>query len=504
MGIPSYFNFILKNHSKIIKKKSHVKSDFLFIDANSIIYDTIHTFHENVPCQNIVIYDKIYENICKLINSINPNFKSFVCFDGIPPCAKMAQQRQRRFKSSLTKEILGESPSAWNRNQITPGTTFMKGLDEYLTNRMKNDKNIIFSSSTEPMEGEHKICNIIKQNTNFKNHNLIIYGLDADLFMLGLLLVFHDFKIYLYKETSHFSYIKSIDKNEKYYFDIRNFSSELSFKLKCSVKQSICDYCLMAFLCGNDFLPHLHSINIRHNGIPYIIDTYLKLGGVNNPLVDVTKGTINWKHFRIFITMLANDERENISLNLKWKINQKKKKHPLNDVDKLDLLPCFDTEKEEYVRDNMDELKSVLFENHSIKNICCNYLEMIEWTWYYYYNNNVIDNTKYYIHNHAPLLNDLIPYIPIMNSEVMLSKTNSIEIDETALLFYVLPYNEHSKIIPEEIYNKTSNEVYKKISLIKETNCEVDYFLCKYFWESHLQLPYIDILKLNDVILKNL
>ena len=41
MGIPSYFSHVLKNY-KIIKKMIDIKCTYLFIDANSIIYDVIH------------------------------------------------------------------------------------------------------------------------------------------------------------------------------------------------------------------------------------------------------------------------------------------------------------------------------------------------------------------------------------------------------------------------------------------------------------------------------
>ena len=127
---------------------------------------------------------------------------------------------------------------------------------------------------------------------SFKTDNLIVYGLDADLFMLGHL-VYKDYNIFLYKETQHFSYISKINEYEKYYFDIQSFSKELGYKLRVNRKQAICDYCLMAFLCGNDFLPHLHSINIRNNGIPFIIDNYLKLDGNIYPLIDIDTGNIN-------------------------------------------------------------------------------------------------------------------------------------------------------------------------------------------------------------------
>ena len=48
MGIPSYFSYIVKNHSEIIKKlndpneNKKININNLYLDCNSIIYDVIH------------------------------------------------------------------------------------------------------------------------------------------------------------------------------------------------------------------------------------------------------------------------------------------------------------------------------------------------------------------------------------------------------------------------------------------------------------------------------
>ena len=98
MGIPSYFSYVLKNHHKIINRLSQVKCNQLYIDANSIIYDVVHENTSN-------IYEDVYNRIMSIINKLNPEF-TFVAFDGVVPLAKMKQQKQRRYKSYITKQIL--------------------------------------------------------------------------------------------------------------------------------------------------------------------------------------------------------------------------------------------------------------------------------------------------------------------------------------------------------------------------------------------------------------
>ena len=495
MGIPSYFNFILRNHKSIIGKKNLTKSHYLFVDANSLIYDSINELNEIES--NNQIYEEVLHKLEELIKVVNPSEKTYICFDGIPPYPKMYQQRQRRFKSILTKEILNQKSNKWNSNQITPGTDFMNGLDYFLIDKFKKNKKILFSGSNEEMEGEHKICKFIKESPSiFKDKNIIIYGLDADLIMLGLLLNIN-YNIFLYKETHHFNYIGHIDKEEHYYFNISKLAVQIDILLNNqNTSQSIYDYCFICFLCGNDFLPHLPSINLRNNGINILIEKYLEL---NKNIIHLEKKTINWEHFRQYVLLLESCEQDKIKENLKWKIELENKTRIYNYEDKLNYLPCVDNEKEHFILKNMDEYNNYILENHNIKNICLNYLQMLEWTWYYYNGKN-INNTIYYYYSYGPLFNDLKSYIPIFNEQRILIEKPYKLININTLLYFVLPYHDHKTIIPNEIYKKTSDILYKYIPLLKETNYDTEYFLCKFFWECHLNMKYIDIYKINNYL----
>ena len=46
MGIPSYFSYILKNYGNIISRLNR-KVDNLYLDSNSIIYDSLRQLEEN-------------------------------------------------------------------------------------------------------------------------------------------------------------------------------------------------------------------------------------------------------------------------------------------------------------------------------------------------------------------------------------------------------------------------------------------------------------------------
>lgn len=499
MGIPSYFNFILKKHNSIIKKKSFIKSDYLFIDANSIIYDTIYENSFNNTTDNKEIYIKVYENINKLIKTINANKKTYICLDGVPPYAKIIQQRQRRYKGNLMNKLLNKKKQ-WNTNQITPGTEFMDNLDNFLINKYKNAKKIIFSGSNEPMEGEHKISDIIRKSHISSDENIIIYGLDADLFIIGLLLINENNKIFLYKETKHFSYIKNINEDENYYFDLNIFSKQISLNLNnnCTISATY-DYCFLTFLCGNDFMPHTPSINIRNDGIITIINSYINyIKKYNEPIINKTEKTINWNNLRKYLFILSDDETNNIKNNIKWKLNLKVE--PLNYEDKINLLPCVDIEDEIFIYNNITDYNKIILNIDNPINECNNYLELLEWTWYYYNGSN-INNTIYYKYNNGPLLKDIINYIPITDSEKIVQHKNTKEINKNTLLYYVLPYEEHNEIICN---TKIQSIIYNSFPELKNLKYSINYFLCKYFWESHFKFQKVDIWEMNNIICKNI
>lgn len=505
MGIPSYFNFILKNHPNIIIQKKYICCDYLFIDANSLIYDSINELEFQIS-DNIIVYEKVYEKVIQMMHLLNVNEKVYVCFDGVPPLPKMYQQKQRRFKSIMTKSLLSKN-SLWNTNQITPGTKFMTDLDAYLSKKFASIHKITFNGSDNPGEGEHKICHYIRMNgERLESKTKIIYGLDADLIMLGLILSCEFKNIYLYKETQHFDYISNIDKDLHYYFDLNKLGLEIdNIMNNFNISQSIYDYILICFLCGNDFLPHLPSVNIRNNGIESLINLYKSLNKNHKCcLINVENKTIIWNHFRKYINLLSKNEQSKIQENINWKMKYKHRLKPLNYEEKLNYLPCFDLEKENYLLGNMTEYNSYILKNNNIEEICLKYLKTIEWTWYYY-NGILINNDIYYDETHGPLFKDILKYIPICDDEhVNVSVKNNPSIinnySPISQLYFVLPFCDHDKIIPHEIYKKTYVQLYKEFPLLKNDNYDVDYTFCKYFWEGHLVLDHIDIFKLNNIV----
>ena len=164
MGIPSYFSYIIKNHSNIIRNIRQCDHfQHLFMDCNSIIYDSYYQLaKDNTKVSERAIIQRVIQHIKQLIGMIQPNGVIYIAFDGVAPFAKMSQQRTRRYKSLFTSN-LENKPTVWNTANITPGTLFMKSLCDILHKEFANKERVyrvekmIFSGSNVPGEGEHKL-----------------------------------------------------------------------------------------------------------------------------------------------------------------------------------------------------------------------------------------------------------------------------------------------------------------------------------------------------------
>lgn len=333
MGVPSYFAWWAKRYRKDILKTIHGATNLksvLYLDFNGAIHPAVRT---DATLKLKDMNDAVTKYLLTIVNYVKPD-EVYIAIDGVAPAAKMAQQRDRRYKSTKESKIVREIALKYGKdsrdeaidfNMISPGTEFMWGLQKHLEKFIEDmsldqwkDTKITINGSGIPGEGEHKIMSEIRsRNSNEPNgHQPIIYGLDADLMFLSIL---NAPNTYLIRENVQFRGRKESElyDTEKYpyiYLDIQKLKSIIIDTLNPLVDvnaltrmgftndivdpadiPTLCsnhrfytgsesdqvriirDYAYICFYLGNDFLPHLPALKIRNGSLNDIILIYKKV-----------------------------------------------------------------------------------------------------------------------------------------------------------------------------------------------------------------------------------
>ncbi|XP_045906934.1 5'-3' exoribonuclease 1 [Micropterus dolomieu] len=492
MGVPKFYRWISERYpclSEVVKEHQIPEFDNLYLDMNGIIHQCSHPNDEDVHFRisEEKIFADIFHYLEVLFRIIKPRKVFFMAVDGVAPRAKMNQQRGRRFRSAkeaedkikkaLDKGEVLPTEARFDSNCITPGTDFMARLQEQLKyfvhNKLSTDKlwqnvKVYLSGHETPGEGEHKIMEFIRsENTNpdhDPNTRHCLYGLDADLIMLGL--TSHEPNFSLLREEVRFGGKKSqkrITAPEETTFHLLHLSlmreyidyefSELRNHLgsEYDLERIIDDWILMGFLVGNDFIPHLPHLHISHDALPLLYKTYISvlpsLGGYLNE-----NGHLNLRNFEKYLEKLAEFDREHFSevfVDLKWfesKVGNKylneaaglaaekeaaSKDTKKNEDNALCLAALTSSERvvgegkgalgdDEDEEDDMFETEfrqykrtyymtkigvDVVSDEFLAKQAKC-YVEGIQWILHYYYH-GVQSWSWYYPYHYAPFLSDI-------------------------------------------------------------------------------------------------
>lgn len=200
-----------------------------------------------------------------------------------------------------------------------------------------------------PGEGEHKIMEYIRylkaQPDYDPNTRHCLYGLDADLIMLGLCT--HELRFSLLREEVLFDMLmiiiknrsitnkqtnsyfqvkfgknvkraKSVDETRFYllhlgllreYLQLEFYAVKDNLDFTYDIEKIIDDWVLLCFMVGNDFIPHLPNLHIGSNALPILYTTYMdvlpSLGGYINEA-----GILNLERLEKFMHKLGEVDRD--------------------------------------------------------------------------------------------------------------------------------------------------------------------------------------------------
>jgi 5'-3' exoribonuclease 1 len=378
MGIAGLLRDILKRYPSIHLPAPHltVKIDYLFIDFNAFIYNTIHAFPKDVVYdftknKDTILFEEllvklVIKNTLELVNKVcKPSKLLYIAIDGPPPMAKMVQQRERRYKNPYMEQLFKKNDptkiidgAKYDTTRVTPGTHLMSLLNKEFTKIVNAGKfgkiAVVFDGSNIPGEAEHKYLKFIEEIDASPDDKFVIISGDGDAILLSLR--FPNKSVYimqsvpnsaledLYPAEQQFAYLdikRFIDSVYDFYegspqrggkMKLSNAEQKLIANFNPKVKKNVpvnsnqrqkqkkdflIDYVFMSFIEGNDFAKPIYFLKYSTDNMrtPLGIYRFQRKFNPNFRLIYFKNGQayINQQNFAAIINRLAKIEEEKIA-----------------------------------------------------------------------------------------------------------------------------------------------------------------------------------------------
>jgi 5'-3' exonuclease len=281
------------------------------------------------------------------------------------------------------------------------------------------------------------------------------------------------------------------------------------------------DFIFMCYFLGNDFLPHIPSINIRADGIEYLIDAYVfAFERTEELMIKETYPEIKYglKTIELFLSYLADIEntffkdnpynKQNKYNHMPSYINKPHEKE-LWEIENL-TSDMFKNEPEVKNKDpfnllnphiNMETSKNIYYEHHfnmkfnvknQIKNVTRSFFEVLKWVSEYYFKEASSWNVQYK-YDTSPFISDLYENFKQFK-EIEIKKDNKNLTINQQLLSVIPPSK--MNILDKKVQDKMNN---MQIKYMLPNGVLYDFAYKDKFWLCEAIMPYLDY----DIICQN-
>jgi hypothetical protein len=329
MGIPSFYRQLCRRFPRIISSGVSSGAEWLCLDFNCAMYYVLRKMPPVAEASSQAAWEanfakEIADYMREIILLAKPTVGVYVSCDGVVCAAKRRQQRLRRFKGPWisaaeleVRRVAGDthtSKSSWDQNALTPGTAFMAQLGRVLVAEgariaAREKIQVTVSTTSEPGEGEHKLLRAMRAAAP---KSCVIYGLDADLILLAMLLgADTGATVHLLREAQEFE--KTAGDREWRSLSVGELVRALIPSAHTMQKQRIRDFVAGMSLLGNDFLPRSLTKTVRDDGIPMLLSTLdQQLWRRGSFLVDPVSGGITCAGLLAIVKAWAETEESDL------------------------------------------------------------------------------------------------------------------------------------------------------------------------------------------------
>jgi 5'-3' exonuclease len=323
MGIPGYFGYVVGRYPGIVVDSGILGAtivaehdgvngaDCLYLDYNNLVHNCARhaTLGKQFPRQD-AMFQAVFEHVAdytrRIATLVAPSKLLYLAVDGVPPFAKIVQQRKRRFMAVAEAKFKGGPTGQWHSSYVTPGTRFMAQLSTSLK-KLRTDLQkalgieVVLSSWDEKGEGEHKIFADLRKRD--PGMNVVVYGMDADMLMLGLL---HETQKVVVMRQHHEAPMDAPRMEHFQFVVVDHLRGALSRELRRPPDEAALDYICLCVLVGNDFLPPLCFLGV--DAIPMLLRTF---AGLHERLVTREAGSDGcFVRFSVLRSLMAHLARQ--------------------------------------------------------------------------------------------------------------------------------------------------------------------------------------------------